>query len=106
MEMFFKSYLAHYAGLDHKGARKIGHDLAEGLRQCLAYDSSSDLRLLQDRLGILPDVAGARYRPCATSDKDLWHAYSLAQFAGACVIRSMTDRDCRASIRTTTGEND
>ncbi len=102
-EMFFKSYLAQHAGLDKKSGKKIGHDLAEGLRQCLAHDSSSDLRMLQGRLGSLPQVAGARYKPRAYSLKELWYAYSLAQFAGACVIRSMTDRDCRASLRATTG---
>jgi len=99
MEMFFKSYLAHNAGLNEKGARDMGHDLAEGLRQCLAQDSASDLRMLQGTLGAMPQVAGARYTPRPTTLKELWYAYSLAQFAGAYVVRSMTDRDCRPSLR-------
>lgn len=97
-EMFLKSYLAQHAGLDEKGAKKIRHDLAEGLRQCIAHDSSSDLRMLQGTLGALPEIGG-RYTPRSMTLKELWYAYSLAQFAGACVVRSMTDRDCRSSLR-------
>ena len=103
IEMFLKSYLAQHAGLVEEGAKKIGHNLAQALRQCLAHGCSPELHILQGSVGSLPQVAGARYKPRAYSLKELWYAYSLAQFAGACVIRSMTDRDCRASLRATTG---
>ncbi len=99
MEMFFKSYLAQHAGLDEDGAKSIRHDLKKGLRQCLAHDSSSDLRVLHGTLGAMPKVAGARYTPRAFSLKELWHTYSLAQVAGAWVVRAITGRDCRPSLR-------
>lgn len=93
-EMYLKSYLAHHAGLHENGAKKIGHDISESLQKCLAIDPSSDLRLLASKIGSLPEI-GERYKPRSRSLAESWYAYSLAQSVGACVIRSMTDRDCR-----------
>lgn len=97
VEMFFKSYLAHHAGLDEDGAKTMRHDLKKGLRQCLTHNSSCDLRMLHGKLRNLPEVGG-RYKPRSMSLKEIWYAYSLAQFAGTCVVRSMTNRDCRLSL--------
>lgn len=60
VEMFFKCFLAQYTGLDDASARKIGHDLDEALRRCLAHDAKSDLRVLVGKLGALPKI-GDRY---------------------------------------------
>jgi hypothetical protein len=99
MEMFFKCYLAHNVELDEQGARKIGHDLDEGLRQCLQHDPSLDLHAIRGVLGRMPKVAGARYVPRETPLQELWQTYSIAQTVGACVIRSLTNRDCRPHLR-------
>lgn len=102
VEMFFKSYLAQHAGLDDDGAKSIGHWIDKGLRQCLAHDPASELGALQGRIGHLPTIGG-RYVPRDQRLNELWIAYTLAQFAGACVIRSMTDRDCRTSMKADPG---
>ncbi len=93
-EMFFKSFLTQHAALDDAGARSISHNVGEGLKQCLAHSPQSDLRMLTGRIGALPKI-GQRYVPLDVPLKDLWQAYSLAQFAGAVVVRSFTGRACR-----------
>ncbi len=96
-EMFLKGFLAHYTGLDERGARNIGHNLHKALDESLAHDPSSDLRVLSGLLGRLPAIA-ERYRVAKRSIGELWSAYSLAQIAGTALVRSLSDRDCRPSM--------
>ena len=100
-EMFLKCYLAHFTGLTEEVARKqIGHDLDEALTRCLAHDTQSDLGVLRGQLGAFPAISD-RYNTQKRPLKELWFAYSLAQVAGSCLIRSVTDRDVRQTLKAT-----
>lgn len=97
-EMFLKSFLSHHAGTDEKTLRmKVGHDLDEALARCLAHDPKSSLHVLDGRLQNFPEI-GERYTARHRDIGELWISYSLAQAAGACVVRSVTDRDIRQLI--------
>lgn len=97
-EMFLKCFLAHHAGANAKALRdEVGHRLDEALARCLNHSPQSDLRVLNGQFGHFPAI-GDRYAVRERSLKDLWICYSLAQVAGACVVRSVTDRDVRRSI--------
>ncbi len=97
-EMFLKFFLAHHAGATAKALRgEIGHGLDEALARCLAYDARSDLQVLIGQFGHFPAI-GERYAARDRSLRELWISYSLAQVAGSCAIRSVTDRDVRGAM--------
>ena len=98
VEMFFKCFLAQYTGLDDAGAKKINHDLDEGLKRCLAHEAKSDLGVLVGTLGVLPKI-GDRYVHRNRPLNELWYTYSLAQVAGSAVVRSLSGRDCRPTMK-------
>lgn len=97
-EMFLKCFLAHHAGASAKSLRDdVRHRLDKALARCLKQLPQSDLRVLRGQFGHFPEI-GDRYAVRERPLRDLWTCYSLAQFAGACVVRSVTDRDVRRSI--------
>lgn len=97
-EMFLKSFLAHHTASSEKKLREeVGHNLDEALARCVAHSPQSDLRVLAGQFGNFPAI-GERYAARDRTLGELWTAYSLAQVAGSCVVRSFTDRDVRRSI--------
>jgi hypothetical protein len=97
-EMFLKCFLAQHAGATEKTLRKqVGHDLDEALSRCLMHDPQSDLRVLVGHFGDFPTI-DERYAARERTLPELWNAYSLAQTAGSCVVRSVTNRDVRRAI--------
>ncbi len=87
VEMFFKACIAMNKELTDQGAKHIGHDLGKGLIEFLKIlEKPSWEKLLRDRLSVFPQIHD-RYKPQATSLKDLWAGFSTAQFLGSTVIR-------------------
>lgn len=98
-EMFLKAYLATKAGLTEKGAKeKIGHSIEKALNMCLDVDKNSELQIIQPGLPVFPKI-GDRYKGTDKTQMELWHAYGIAQFTGTTVVRSLTGRDSRKSLR-------
>jgi hypothetical protein len=98
-EMFLKAFLAKKAGLTEKDAKnKIRHNLEKALKACLTVDPKSELRAIVTNLKAFPDI-GDRYKGTDKSLKELWSTYAFAQSAGTTVIRSLSGRDVRKTIR-------
>ncbi len=98
-EMFLKTYLATKDGLNENGAKnKIGHDLEKALDACLAVDPNSELKIIRSSLKIFPRIED-RYKGIERPPKELWSAYAVAQFVGATVVRTLSGRDVRKTIK-------
>lgn len=98
-EMFLKAFLVCKAGLTEQEAKqKIGHDLVKALDRCLIIDPNLELVAVRPELGCFPEI-GERYKGTAKRPGHLWHGYGVAQFTGATVVRSLTGRDVRKTIR-------
>lgn len=97
LEMFFKTFLIT-KGLSEKDLRRFSHNLEDLLAKCVESDPASQLRLLEPKLALFPDV-GARYRTDDIAPRDLWAMYYAAQNAGWIVLQPMSDRDTASTIR-------
>lgn len=98
IEIFLKAFIALHRGLtDEQAKKEIKHDLAVGLRKCLAIQPLSELGALGERIGQLPP-ANSRYEAKQRHPEELWFAYGTAQFAGSAVVRSLTDRNVRGEV--------
>jgi len=98
-EMFLKGFLASKAGLtENESKSNIGHNLSKALDMCLDIEQHSELQVIQSDLTLFPEIAD-RYKGTNKSAIELWHGYGIAQFTGATVIRSLTGRDVRRTLR-------
>ena len=94
-EMFLKAFPAAKVGLTEEEAKnKIGHALEKALDVCLAVDANSELKSILSDLKLFPGIED-RYKGTERTPKKLWHAYSVAQFVGATVVRTLSGRDVR-----------
>ena len=98
LEMFLKTCLIANAGFGENELKVYSHRLDRLLAKCLELDPKSELRLLEAKLALYPDV-GARYRIDTIAAKDLWAIYFAAQNAGTVVLRPMSDRNTAAAIQ-------
>ena len=102
-EMFLKALPAAKIGLTEKDAQnKIGHVLTKALAACLSVDANSELKVILPNLKIFPSIAD-RYKGTHKTPTELWRAYAIAQFVGTTVVRSLSGRDTRGTIRITAG---
>ncbi|MBM4066765.1 MAG: hypothetical protein FJ266_14190 [Planctomycetes bacterium] len=98
-EIFLKAFLASKVELSEKDAKnKIRHDLERVLNRCLAVDANSELKAVIPNLKLFPGIED-RYKGTDKIPKKLWCAYAIAQFVGATVVRSLSGRDVRKTIR-------
>jgi hypothetical protein len=98
-EMFLKAFLAHKVVLTENEAKgKIGHDLVKALDSCLIVDPNSELGAVRSELACFPEI-GERYKGTARRAGHLWHGYGVAQFTGSTVVRSLTGRDTRKTLK-------
>lgn len=98
-EMFLKAFLAIKAGLTEKDAKnRIGHNLEKALKECLIIDPKSELHVIVKDIKRFPDI-GDRYKGGDKPLKELWSNYAIAQSAGTTVIRSLSGRDVRKTIK-------
>lgn len=98
-EMFFKALLAVKVGLTEKDAKaEIGHDLHKALDRYLAFDSGSELRTVHSELEAFPSI-GERYKGIEKKATEIWRGYAVAQFAATNVIRVLTGRDVRKTLK-------
>ncbi|MBA2734372.1 MAG: hypothetical protein H0U54_16030 [Acidobacteria bacterium] len=98
-EMFLKAFLASKSGLTEKKAKdKIGHNLEKALNMCLDVDGNSELQVIHLGLPLFPEIKD-RYKGTDKTLKELWHGYGIAQFTGTTVVRSLTGRDVRKTLK-------
>lgn len=98
-EVFLKAFLACKAGLTEKEAKdKIGHDLVKALDTCLTIDPKLEISAVRAELGCFPEI-GERYKGTSKRPGHLWHGYGVAQFTGSTIVRSLTGRDVRKTLR-------
>jgi len=98
-EMFLKAFLAVKVGLTEKKAKdEIRHDLMKCLDRCLAFDAGSDLQVIRTDLSGFPAI-GERYKGLDKTPAELWQGYSVAQFVGTYVVRVITGRDARKTMK-------
>jgi len=98
-ELFLKTLLAAKAGMTEKEVKnKIGHNLEEALNACLAVDANSELRTILPNLKLFPGVED-RYKGTEKTPKELWRGYAVAQFVGTAVVRMLSGRDVRKTIK-------
>ncbi len=98
LEMFIKSYIAFndssaetYEQKD-KQARKISHDLKEGLKIIQSISPSLIHTQHFQILKLFPNI-NDRYIPQNIDFQNLASCYTLTVHIGACVTRSITDRN-------------
>lgn len=97
-EIFLKAYLASKGTLDDTGARNLGHNLVKALDACSALNTATELQALRKGLALFPDVSD-RYAATNKPGSLIWQCYQMAQFTGATVVRELTGRDCRPTLR-------
>lgn|GEM_PF-986577 len=98
-EMFLKAYLVTNVGLTENDAKdKFGHNLEKTLKACLTVDPKSELHIVEHNLQVFPNI-GDRYKGTDKSPKELWIAYGIAQSVGTTVVRSVSGRDVRKTIK-------
>lgn len=97
LEVFLKIFLVHRANASERELRNLGHDLRKLLARCLEVDLSSELRQIESKIDVYPDIS-ARYRADQVVPHDLWSMYSTALAAGVVAMRPMSDRDSAKEI--------
>jgi hypothetical protein len=98
-EMFLKMYVIHHEGVDEQAVKTgIGHNLEKVLQRCLLIRPRSDLGIAAPRLAMFPSIDD-RYKPGDRPLRHLWAGYSTAQFIGTTIVRELSGRDCRGSVR-------
>jgi HEPN domain-containing protein len=98
IEIFLKILLIHRANATEKEVRALGHDLKKLIKRCLETEPSSDLRRIEPKLDLFPDIS-ARYRADEIGSRQLWEIYSTALAAGVIVMRPMSDRNAAAGFK-------
>jgi HEPN domain-containing protein len=98
LEIFLKTFLVAKGGLSEKEIKDLRHDLQKLLTRCLEVDPQSELRHIESKLSLYPDVA-ARYRAEDMCPRDLWATYYTALTSGAVVMRPLSGRDTTKSIQ-------
>jgi hypothetical protein len=98
-EIFLKTFLAFKTGLTEKEAKdKIGHDLKKALKRCVEFDSKTELQNIESMLHCFPNV-GDRYKGAEKTPGEINLAYEVAQITAAIVMRNLSGRDIRPSIK-------
>jgi len=101
-EMFLKAYLAVHAGLNERTAAKaFSHDLEKLAAECKVVSRNSSFDDLLPFVKLFPPVR-ARYEALAYENHLLWSGYAVALRSGVTFTRSLTDRDSRHQIRSST----
>lgn len=86
-------------GAKEKRLRKLGHDLQRLVSEASqAHEGLNQTRLLK-AIGNLPQGVGERYRLDRPGEERVGHALMSAQYVGGAILRQMTDRDLRASLK-------
>lgn len=98
LEMFLKAFIAAHTGLSDKQARNLGHDLEAALQECVRIEPSSELQELAGQLKIFRPI-GARYQALHIPAQDLWRGYAVTLFCAATIVRWLTGRDIRPTVR-------
>jgi hypothetical protein len=98
LEIFLKIFLVHRASIPERELRQLSHDLPKLLARCLQVEPRSDLRNVESKLILYPDIS-ARYRVEHFAARDLWSMYCTALSAGVTVMRPMSDRDTAKTIQ-------
>ncbi len=97
-ELLLKGALAA-KGCDEKQLRAYSHDLRRLARRVAElYPSLSAARLFA-ALSKLPQGVSSRYSSSNPSAEDAGHALMSAQYIGGAVLRRLTDRDLRPSLK-------
>jgi HEPN domain-containing protein len=97
LEIFLKIFLISKAGAGEKDLKNLGHDLRKLLAKCLEVEPISELRLIESKIPLYPDIS-ARYQVEEIVPRDLWSMYYNAITAGVVVMRPMSDRDSAKDI--------
>ena len=99
VELFLKAFLALKAGLTESCAKdSFGHNLKLLIDECRRVAPQHDLLKIEQHLSDFPNI-NERYTGGDQSKQTLWAAYSIAQYAAASVVRSLTDRDTRFQLQ-------
>lgn len=98
IEMFLKGFIKEKIGLSDSGAKNLGHNLIRCYENCLEIDPKTELRNIYSQLQEFPEISG-RYDGNQYPEHKLWSAYKTAQFTGATIVRSFTNRDSRKLIQ-------
>jgi hypothetical protein len=98
LEIFLKTYLVAQEGLGESDVRALGHSLKDILKRCLDANPKSELRHVEDKLPLYPEVS-ARYRADKVPIRSLWATYCAAVSAGAYVMRKLTGQDSTKDLQ-------
>lgn len=98
VEIFLKAYLTVKENLtDNDLRRQIGHNLETAIDRCIT-NGLNELTPLRNKFHLLPEVQ-SRYEAPELTFGELWNAYRLAHVTGTTILRNLTGRDCRNTIK-------
>jgi hypothetical protein len=102
-EIFLKTFLAAHGALTEQDARKIGHDLCLALTRCLEIKRDSEIHNLVGRVEQFRGISG-RYDGKTYTPNELWLAYGTSQIAASVTVRSLSNRNARATLEGTVAQ--
>lgn len=98
IEIFLKAYLSVKQNLTDADLRKqIGHHLDKGIDRCI-NNGLSELIPIKNKLHIFPEIH-SRYEASERTLGELWTAFRLSHITGTAILRNLTGRDCRNTIK-------
>jgi hypothetical protein len=99
VEMYLKAILIIQNGWnDETQVKKIGHDLATAVQQCIEVTNNQDIEMIKEQLNFFPSI-NERYKAKEWKASELWFGYSIAQYIATTFTRIFSNRDSRNQIR-------
>jgi predicted transposase YbfD/YdcC len=98
IEIFLKAYLSVKENLTDEDLRKqIGHHLDKGIDRCV-NNGLNELTQIKNKLHLFPEIH-SRYAATERTLGELWTAFRLSHTTGTTILRNLTGRDCRNTIK-------
>ncbi|MCE5306073.1 MAG: hypothetical protein LLG20_00365 [Acidobacteriales bacterium] len=99
VEMFMKAYLCIHHGFTKEEAVAYKHRLGDLRNAIHSRDAQGEIAAITGQhLAIFPAAVGERYEGKEYGNVNLWHAYRVALYSGACVARIISNRRMRGEL--------
>jgi len=98
VELYLKAFLVLKGNYSDAEVRRFSHRLPDLVDECGHLVPGHDVTKVREELSLFPAIH-ERYTGESMPNQKLFAAYCIAQYCGASVIRSFTDRDTRDQIQ-------
>ena len=99
VEMSMKAYLCIQHGFTKEKAAAYKHRISDLRNVIHSLDAQGEIAAITGQhVTIFPAAVGERYEGKEYSSANLWHAYRVALYSGACVARIISNRRMRREL--------